>query len=233
MRLNDLFEGYNLPLLGNEIPKARGSYGAFLISISAEDFLRITTNDQESIDQIKSKPFPQSKEEFIDWRGEDGANEYDKYNIPFLKVVIPSGKIIGHEGRHRAAMVLKKGGTNIPVILYPYENSGYAGSYRYRDDTGYTRKSNTKELYSSEEEAEAAAEKELLAYPEDDRLDSGSEYISYSQLKGEPSRSDYENWQHAAWKPEDCPKTLIGQFNNETATGFRVGLVKGYRHHKL
>src|SRR4051812_47598670 len=40
------------------------------------------------------------------------------YNMPFLEVFYPEGRVRGHEGRHRAARVLKAGGTKFPVTIY-------------------------------------------------------------------------------------------------------------------
>ena len=51
-------------------------------------------------------------------------------------------------------------------------------------------------------------------------------------LKGHPERS--KGWDKAAWKPEDAPKQLIGQFDRSVVvTNFKAGIVKGYRHHRL
>ena len=58
--------------------------------------------------------------------------------------------------------------------------------------------------------------------------------IGGDTMKGSP-RSEPENWEYDAWKKEDMPKQLIGQFDPLVvvpANRMKVGIVKGYRHYK-
>lgn len=59
-------------------------------------------------------------------------DEYNGYNMrlmPWLDVDIHSGKVLGHEGRHRAAAVIAAGGKTFPVALCLREG-GYPLYYR-------------------------------------------------------------------------------------------------------
>lgn len=229
MHLRELFESFRLPITRGEIPRARGSYGAFVVSISTEDFLKLTTPNQAAIDSIKARPFPADREAYVNDYGDD--KNFGKYNMPFLKVSFPDGKIFGHEGRHRAAMVARKGGDRIPVIIYPYEDTGYEVTYKYWDESGY-RQERTLTGFSDEESAHRAGEEALRAFPEDDRGRIKTHWSGNRILRGEQSRSNPEDWCYAAWKKEDFPKVLRGQYTDYETSDFRVGIVKGYHHHR-
>ena len=228
MLLNELFENYRLPVRRGEIPKVRGSYGAFIISLGAEDFLRLTTPNEEAIQRIKSRPFPEDREEYIDSYGTE--EEFGKFNLPFLKVEFPSGRIFGHEGRHRAAMVLRKGGDRIPVVIYPYEDFGYEVTYHYW--MGDEKKQITQGGFADEMAAYQYGEEKLSEIPTEDRGRIETRWIGRGILRGEPSRSDPSDWCYSAWKREDFPKVLRGQFSEYFSNDFKVGMVKGYRHHR-
>jgi len=79
------------------------------------DFLLLTTDDAVDLATIKNS-----------------AKEVEFYNRagsiihPFIGFDLKTGKLDGHEGRHRAAAVLKSGGTSLPVALY----ARYDGKYR-------------------------------------------------------------------------------------------------------
>jgi hypothetical protein len=151
--------------------------------------------------------------------------------MPFLKVQFPSGKIFGHEGRHRAAWVKRSGGTRIPVTIYPYSESEYTGQIEYYDDNG-ERQFSTVGPFGDHTDAVAAtkAERHRIAvdldlYVSRDRV----EHTGNITLKGQPDRSD--GWDKAAWRVEDFPEQLVGQYNRSVVVrDFRVGLVKGYNH---
>lgn len=228
MRIADLFET-NLPLSGKQIPRVRGSYGAFVITMSPRDFLALTTVDQNELDQIVNRPFPYDKEEYVNRLGRDDG--FGKYDIPFLKVEFPSGKIIGHEGRHRANMVMQSGGNNLPVVVYPYEEYSFDVRLEYYDDDD---KLVTELLgpFGSHEEAVHALENARSSLEERDFFVSRKTRIHSHPggiLKGQPDRSD--GWERAAWKKEDFPKQLVGQYRHVVINRFKIGLVKGYRHH--
>ncbi len=224
----NLDEEVRLPLRRGEIPKARGSYGAFIITMHPLDFLKLTTTNDEGIAQIQDRKFPATEEEYYD----PTLRDFGKFEMPFLTVAFPSGKILGHEGRHRSAMILKQGGTKVPVIIYPKSEGKWIGVATYYNSDGYRETNSTTQEYTSKSLALDAAMADIhrLNIPEEDIIKLDYKFVGNSTLKGEPNRS--EGWDHAAWKKEDFPEQLVGQYSSYRATNFQIGLVKGYRHFK-
>ncbi len=223
MRWNEISEA-RLPLRRGEIPKARGSYGAFIITMHPADFLKLTTIDSSNIKTIMNRPFPDTPEQYYD----STLKDYGKFEMPFLKVEFPSGKIFGHEGRHRSAMILKAGGDRIPVIIYPYSEEAYRGVIKFYDNEGYRQERSSDDDYPTREQAKEEVRKKYHDIPEEDIIKISADWAGHNTLKGEPTRSD--GWDKAAWKISDFPHQLIGQFTPVVVTDFKVGLVKGYRH---
>jgi hypothetical protein len=236
MLLDDLFETASLPLIPKQLPRVRGSYGAFIITMDPKDFLALTTTDEEELKSIQNprRPFPHDREHFAKDRY-DGDKDFGRYDIPFLKVRFPSGQIFGHEGRHRSNMVMQAGGKRAPVVIYPYEESEYEGRIEYfsnDDEDSDERKVKRLGPFHSYDEARAAAKAERHSMVMDDIyvIRDTVESLRGGQLKGAPERS--EGWDKAAWRVEDFPKQLLGQYNETVVVrDYRVGLVKGYRHH--
>ncbi|PZR79594.1 MAG: hypothetical protein DI537_40830 [Stutzerimonas stutzeri] len=232
MLLSDLFETASLPLAAQQLPRVRGSYGAFIITMSPEDFLALTTSDAEELKSITDRPFPYDKEKYVDRLGREEG--YGRYDLPFLKVRFPSGEIFGHEGRHRSAMVARAGGKKIPVVIYPYEQNEYDVTVSYYDLASEDEGKSTESLgiFNDLPSAEAAGEKrkaELEANEDMWSVKVKIDYLRGGTLKGAPERS--EGWDRAAWRVSDFPHQLIGQYNPSIVVkDFRVGLVKGYRH---
>lgn len=79
-----------------------------LVDMSPELFLEMTTSDIKGKFEIfdRAKPLEFYKSEEI----QQGMSVH-----PFLRVNIETGKITGHEGRHRAAAVWKAGGKWVRV----------------------------------------------------------------------------------------------------------------------
>jgi hypothetical protein len=83
------------------------------VELHPKDFLALTTPDDEHLEMIKSN-----------------AKDVDFYNKagsivhPFLWFDLKSGKVDGHEGRHRAAAVLNSGGKTMKVALVAFNKSG-------------------------------------------------------------------------------------------------------------
>lgn len=95
MKLIDLFE--NLAITDTHIRQARGNKQNFLVKIAAKNFLKLTTRNEEVVQDIMSK-----------CKTTDEYNEYaakgENIIMPFLQ--IEDDKVTGHEGRHRAAALL-------------------------------------------------------------------------------------------------------------------------------
>lgn len=235
MRLNELFEKHNLRLRRDTITTARGRYAAFIAVMSPEDFISLTTRDDVDISRIKSGAESRihDEEEYLSLYGDDG--QFGRYDIPFLHVQFPSGRVTGHEGRHRAAMVIQKGGTSFPVMIVPYSDEAYYADIFYIDDKDQDRKE-TLGPFGDPDSAESAAsdfQKDAEAVnPEIYHFRTKIRDVGNAKLKGGPD-SVSSNFEYTKWKVEDFPSQLIGQFNETIrVSNFRVGLVKGYRHQK-
>lgn len=234
MLLQDLFEA-SLPLVKNQMSKFRGSYGAFIITMNPADFLKLTTTGDD-YERIMNRPFPWSKEEYENIFTND--KDFGRYEMPFLNVQFPSGRIFGHEGRHRSAMIMRQGGKSVPVVIYPYEDYTYVAHLSYIDyaadpDEEYPEPTEWEsEAYKSRVDARAALDaKKASLNPDDCYIRKERIETNYGGvLKGAPERS--EGWDRAAWKVSDFPDHLIGQYDDSiVVSNFRVGLVKGYHHH--
>lgn len=240
MILSDLLESYRLPLISGGVPNARGSYGAFLVTMNPNDFLKLTVTNDEELEHIVNRPFPLDRDEYTKHHSYNDGADFGRYPIPFLKVIFPSGKITGHEGRHRAAMIARNGGDKIPVIIYPYEHLGYEASYKYWDDDEERYVTVNTNPYDNEDEAEKAAYDALNQYPEDDRGDFLGTQVKImnrglKQLKGAPERSNSSEYCYAAWTKEDFPDQLIGQFDRTVSVSsnrIKIGKIKGYHHYR-
>jgi hypothetical protein len=226
MLLCDLLES-NLPLVRNTMGRVRGSYGAFIITMAPMDFLRLTSTPEVLAD-ILARPFPLDADQYRDERGRDEG--FGRFEMPFLNVAFPSGAVLGHEGRHRTAMVMRRGGKNIPVTIYPRRESVLHAevSWWTADDE---KTSTTLGPFSEYEDAQRASADFIAGldpetyWPKSKISSSGG-----GAWKGAPARS-VQPWDHAAWQVADFPDRLTGQFDKSVAvTEFRVGLVKGYSH---
>ena len=90
--------------------QARSSKFQLIVNMDPRDFLKATTPDQESYDYIISQA--QSTVQYNRY-----AKRGENILMPFLVVDLINGKITGHEGRHRAASLINKGGKKIPVAI--------------------------------------------------------------------------------------------------------------------
>jgi hypothetical protein len=231
----------NLPLRPGVIKNSHGAYGAFVVVMSPYDFLELTTSNEAQLQAIKNgtdrdRPFPQPDDEYN--KDHEGLSvTAGRFDMPFLYVQFPSGKVTGHEGRHRAAMVHRSGGKSFPVMIYPREDDRFLVRDIYRDDDWNEHEIDTE--YHSRRDAEAHEYKLLLSSLHDEPMLNGWTYLKTKikvlhgeKLRGAPARS-VAAYQYAAWKVEDFPKALVSQFNDwNKVTRFKVGLVKGYTHHR-
>lgn len=195
----------------------------------------LTSPDSEVANQImtgkdRDEAFPYTPEVYADRLGR--AEGYGRYDMPFLKIHFPSGQIFGHEGRHRSALVLRHGGTRIPVTIYPYVDNAYQGTITYFDatDEKITKTVGPFVSYAEYTSVMAGEKAKVEADEENYYVKSKDETLHGGTLKGAPARS--EGWDKAAWTVEDFPHQLVGQYDDSIhVTDYRVGLVKGYNHH--
>jgi hypothetical protein len=227
----------SLPLRKGAAKSARSNYGSLLAVMSPSDFLLLTTTDRQERQRIIDDPF--NSLDAYD-KGPETENELgaifhkSQYNMPYLNVLYPSGQVVGHEGRHRAAMVLKAHGNKFPVALYFQSEIVYTVRYTQYDtnedtDDGIQKVEQFPDLEAARQRL---AELKQLSYSEDApsyyssiRLD----HVGGEKLRGHPGRSDFRNWKYAPWNPTDMPPFLIGQFDGSiriATTRMAVGALK-------
>ncbi len=104
--------------------QARGNKHHVVVSMRPEDFLKLTTRDDDYVDRIKNQC--KKLDEYNQWteRGESIL-------MPFLYVDSESGQITGHEGRHRAAALICAGSNEMPVSIR------IGGSEKHKEKYGY------------------------------------------------------------------------------------------------
>lgn len=211
-----------LPLQKNLIPRARGSYGALVATMRPKDFILLTVADRSNIKTIMDET-------------KVGLDKYNKneYNMPSLIVNWDTGKVLGHEGRHRAAMIIKEGGDKFPVVIFfrrEYhvvtwnESAGPEERY-YKESRKFTDEKEADNFYW--ELRQKARESGNI---EKTNIETYTETV-----KGSPRGSDESKYHHVPFTKDDMPPYLFCQFNNVTRvdTGYmKVGLVKGYNHFK-
>ena len=90
--------------------QARASKHQMIVEFPVDDFLRMTTQTDEGLEQIM-----QATQTVLAY------NRYAKSGenilMPFLAIDQDSRKITGHEGRHRAAAMKKGGAKTMPVAI--------------------------------------------------------------------------------------------------------------------
>lgn len=79
----------------------------FITRIPVDEFLKLTTRNDQLMDRIKSES-P---------RFDPAHFDNDEYLLPSLTVYPIEGKIVDHEGRHRAASLMASGAIDIPVVI--------------------------------------------------------------------------------------------------------------------
>jgi hypothetical protein len=233
----DLTEDMKLKMLPDQIRNARGSYGAFVISMHPDDFLELTTSDENEKKSIYAKQFPIPKDEYADrMAGLSIADKEGQYQMPYLNVEFPSGKVVGHEGRHRAAMILKNGGTSIPVTIYPREDTIWRTTIEFENEDWEVVDSISQDFRNHSDANHFALDYMLGKRLPPEGLRFGKDKIEClrgNALRGAPARSEGP-WKNAKWQASDFPDKLICQYHDWLSvpkSRFKIGLVKGYRHH--
>jgi hypothetical protein len=177
------------------------------------DFLKLTTYNDDGIEKISKDEFADSPGDFK--KGTDPRYRPDQYNMPFLNVT-ETGFVRGHEGRHRAAMVMRSGGNVFPLAIYMKSDIVYSVSWKelryseiddeYLDDEHFTKYFSSFEDANSFEKEMKQKESGDIAMFSIKQNNAGGDY-----LKGHPERS--EPWNYSNWKKEEFPGFLIGQFD--------------------
>ncbi len=186
--------------------------------MNPQDFLKLTASPHD-LEVIKQQKFPKTRDEFSGSYS-TADQDFGRFPAPFLKVAYPSGKVHGHEGRHRALMVLNQGGTNFPVIIYLRQDSIYTISYEeFHVESGEARKRYEQLKFSSVAEP--------INY-----FGVKMETHGGGTIKGSPTFTDPDDpWKKKAFQKSDMPVQLISEYSDDVVvTNYRVGLVKGYNH---
>ena len=230
-------EDANLPLRKGVLDNVRGNYGALIAVMDPKDFIRLTTTDEQEYEQIFRDKFAKVS----DYRS--GANpdfNLNQYNMPYLIVNYETGKVAGHEGRHRAAMVAKEGGTRFPCYLM-FRSGSNAFYLRYErekwlENGERSEPEEVEEVFTDADAMYNRKEELERLRNEDDHPYWYSMFQTNSsvptKMKGSPRSQGFD---YDAWKPEDMPNQLIGQFNSSIVvpkSRIKVGVVKGHRHFK-
>lgn len=112
--------------------KARVNKGCCILEMSCNHFIYLTTAHAEQ------------------WKAAEAAETYTlaQYNewvhrgdcdtIPYLEVDIHTGKVKGHEGRHRSLSLLLAGHHKMPVVIYLKD--GYSNTYHKWDHETDTKR---------------------------------------------------------------------------------------------
>lgn len=239
MYYSELFEAprTTLPLGKNALPNARDRYGALIAVMAPMDFIRLTTTNQTEIDAIFGHQF--TTVDIYDKGSASGPHgelfQKNQYFMPFLNVLYPSGQVTGHEGRHRAAMIIKAGGTSFPVML------SFRSEYRFvllYQQTNYeTEPEETSEHTETFTDMKALEARQQELRTLNNNLDQPFSYGYFRTeteggtiLRGNPERQDRQNpFSYAKWQPSDMPARLIGQYNSAIhvpTSRMRVGSLK-------
>lgn len=205
-----------LPLKKGVIPNARGFYAALVVTMDPRDFIRLTVRSEAEVGRIIENT-------------KVGLRDYNKaeYFMPFLDVNYSDGRVLGHEGRHRAAMIIKEGGTVFPVLI-AFRQKYFGVRYELDDDEAEDEGMKREEFTSLVERNHR-----LLELRDQDGVQALEPYDYVTTLKGSPDGSDPSRWRYAPFKPSDMPRYLVGQFNAGLViptAGMKIGVVKGYRH---
>ena len=100
----DTFVGFDeYRFKGEKIPNA------FVMRLPIDTFLNLTTESPQEINRIKEEV----KKEF----GKFDPAKVDNRTYPIFLNIDNTGKVTGHEGRHRAALLQLEGAQTIPVVV--------------------------------------------------------------------------------------------------------------------
>ena len=229
----ELDERQTLPLNKGTNAAAIDGYASFICVMNPMDFITLTTGDQAHIDKI-------FKDDFSDLeaysKDEHPIYKKSKYDIPFLYVNYNKGKVSGHEGRHRAAMVAKAGGKSFPCLIIFKSDAQWKLTYEKSSRTGETDDQTVTEYFASEDAVYERIDtlKSLNTlhvfdyfYEEFDVEQTASRGVMKGSPRSQPFKAD-------AWRVEDIPEYFVSQFSSKAIPTSRMkfGPVKGHTHFK-
>jgi len=118
MKLIQTARHYDLPISNVQKRNAIGNKCIGYITMHPMDFLELTTTNKEGVERIMNDSQP--LEVYL-----KSIRNRSNLVMPFLGIEVAKGKlgkakrgeVVGHEGRHRAAALLKSGKTRLPVAV--------------------------------------------------------------------------------------------------------------------
>jgi hypothetical protein len=232
MKYQEINEGprTTLPLNKGVMRNARGRRDALLAVMDPMDFLRLTTKNQAEIDSVINT-VDRSIEQYASGQGVYNKTEYF---LPYLGVSFPSGHVFSHEGRHRAAMIIKAGGKSFPVTVYFNSETTYVVTWKRLDDNGdpVIGAEGDDVIFSRKFLSRASASEFLEQTRADgDCFNVRKETLHGGMLKGHPDRNNFDvhPYEYGKWAVEDMPKVLTGQFDPSvkvSTSDMKIGLIK-------
>ncbi len=96
-------------------------YGAYFTRVDARKFIELTTPPDQVPALLEKLPKTSNNQPYDVVSGEFNPDEFDmeqQFAVPFLRVD-DTGRIISHEGRHRAAALLRAGARTMPIAILP------------------------------------------------------------------------------------------------------------------
>ena len=185
MKIRTVLKEQELPVNKEDVPDYEDSYAKISVIMKPELFISLTTGDEKTVSDLE-----------YDNQEYDYHYDPDDYDVPFLKVLYNSGKIIGHEGRHRCVWAIDNKYDKVPVTLY------------YYDKYYYIKYDNKKEVFSNIR----LAKNRVNSLIEDDGIFDIKIHIGHDPIP------DFTN--------NLLPKVLIGQFNNKVMNTSSIVLDK-------
>lgn len=162
------------------------------MTISPTDFINLTTGTDKTADRVRSKTTSKNIEDF-------DPTEWDKTAAPYL-VIDENGKVIGHEGRHRAAMYERMGIKKYPILVIgahkkvnPDSMTKLQSQKFGSKDRGFIRKIATKKQAGA---AKAVKENtDIAAHMNDnkwleDQWSAAAQKLGIAKDKGDTARAD-------------------------------------------
>ena len=104
--------------------QARGNKMHMIVKMRPEDFIHLTTTNQESVDAIQKAC--KNLEEYNKF-----ADEGETIIMPFLSIDGATGQIKAHEGRHRSAALACAGSREMPVAIHIRPTEEHDEKYGY------------------------------------------------------------------------------------------------------
>lgn len=102
--------------------QARGNGMHFVVEFPVKEFLLMSTENEKSLETIQKQC--RTIDDYNRW-----AEEGETILMPFLSVDADSGKITGHEGRHRATAIMCSGAKTMPVSIRLIPNEAMKEKY--------------------------------------------------------------------------------------------------------